>query len=300
MKKTPILFPLFGYATLANKIHDKLHYAIGKITQHTFPDGETVVQIDSNVAECDIVFITSLDKPNPKFLPLIFSAETARDLGAKKITLIAPYLSYMRQDKQFQQGEGITSKYFARIISQHFDDLITVDPHLHRWHSLSDIYSIPTQILHATDDIARWISQNILNPVLMGPDVESAQWVGEIAKKSNIPFLILEKIRKGDRSVEISIPNIERYSQATPILVDDIISTGMTMMETVKHLRALNMKPPVCIGIHGVFADNAYQNLLALGVEKIVTCNTIEHVSNGIDMSNEIIRLLEMNFTVAK
>lgn len=293
MKNSPIIFPLFSYDKLANKINEKLHYEMGKITQHQFPDGETVIQIDSDVAKRDIIFITSLDQPNLKFLPLLFAAETARELGAKKITLIAPYLAYMRQDKQFQPGQGITSKYFAKLISSYFDSLITIDPHLHRWHSLNDIYSIPTKILHATDNIAHWISQYIANPILIGPDVESTQWVEEIARKANAPFLILKKIRKGDRSVEVSIPNIELYQKSTPALIDDIISTGMTMMGTINHLQLLKMKPPVCIGVHAVFADNAYQDLLASRVEKIVTCNTIQHISNGIDISNGIIKLFE-------
>lgn len=293
MKQKSILFSLFGYDDLANKLADKLHYEIGKITQHQFPDEETVIQIDSNVAECDIIFITSLDKPNTKLLPLLLAAETARELGAKKIILIAPYLAYMRQDKQFQSGQGITSKYFAKVISSYFDELITFDPHLHRWHSLNDIYSIPTKILHATDNIAHWIHENIQKPVLIGPDVESAQWVEDIAKKSNAPFLILEKTRKGDRSVEISIPNIELYREFTPILIDDIISTGMTMIGTVKHLQSLKMKPPICIGVHAVFAGSSYQDLLAAPVEKIVTSNTIQHKSNGIDISNNIVLYLK-------
>lgn len=292
MKQTPIIFPLFGYDDLANRLCDELQYEIGKITQHQFPDEETVIQFDSEIAGRDLIFITSLDKPNSKLLPLLFAAETAGELGANKIILIAPYLAYMRQDKQFQPGQGITSKYFAKLISIYFNGLITIDPHLHRWNSLSDIYSIPTKILHATDSIALWIHKNIQNPILIGPDAESTQWVEDIAKKSNSPFLILEKTRKGDRSVEISIPNIERYRESTPILIDDIISTAMTMIGTVNHLQSLKMKPPICIGIHAVFAGNAYQNLLATQVEKIVTCNTIQHVSNDIDISNEIIRLL--------
>lgn len=293
MKNSPIIFPLFGHDELANKINEKLHYEIGKIRQHQFPDGETVIQIDSNVDKRDIIFITSLDQPNLKILPLLFAAETASELGAKKIILIAPYLAYMRQDKQFQPGQGITSKYFAKLISSYFDGLITIDPHLHRWHSLNDIYSIPTNILHATDQIANWIGQHISNPILIGPDIESTQWVEEIAKKSNAPFLILEKTRKEDRSIEVSIPNIELYQESTPMLIDDIISTGMTMIGTINHLQSFKMKPPVCIGVHAVFAGNAYQDLLASRVEKIITCNTIQHISNGIDISNEIIKLLE-------
>lgn len=293
MKQTPIIFPLFGYDDLASNISKKLNYEFGKLTQHQFPDEETIIKIDTNVAERKLIFITSLDRPNTKLLPLLFAAKTARELGASKIVLVAPYLAYMRQDKQFQSGQGITSKYFAEIISHYFDGLITIDPHLHRWHELSDIYSIPTKVLHETDNIAYWIQEHIQNPVLVGPDAESVQWVEAIAKKSQSPFLILEKIRKGDKTVEISIPNIERYQNSTPVLIDDIISTGMTMLGTIDHLASLKMKLPVCIGVHAVFAGNAYQELLASGIERIVTCNTIKHPSNGIDITNGIIKQLE-------
>ncbi len=297
MTQKPIVFPLFGYDFLTNKIHEQFNCDVGKISQHQFPDDETVMQIHSDVNGRDIVFVASLDKPNIKLLPLIFAAETARSLGAKKITLIAPYLAYMRQDKQFEAGQGITSQYFAKLISAYFDHLITIDPHLHRWHALSDIYFIPTTLLHATDNIVAWIHESISNSVLIGPDAESAQWVSDIAKKSNSPFLILNKKRKGDRLVEISIPNIEKYRDATPVLIDDIISTAMTMMGAVKQLHALKMKPPVCIGVHALFVGSAYQDLLESKVEKVVTCNTVLHSSNHIDISDIIIRALENLFT---
>ena len=295
MKHIPIIFPLFGYDELASCIQKNCHYDLGQLIQHQFPDEETVIKIESNVQDRTVFFVTSLDKPNLKLLPLILAAETVRDLGASKVVLIAPYLAYMRQDKVFEPGQGITSKYVARLIANYFDGLITIDPHLHRWHTLSAIYEIPTQVLHATDHIAAWIHQHLQHPVLIGPDLESRQWVEEIAKKAKAPFLILEKNRKGDRSVEISTPIIEPYLGSTPVLIDDIISTGMTLLETINHLRTLNMLPPICIGIHAVFAGDAYQKLLASGVGDIITCNTISHVSNKIDISNELIAFLKQS-----
>ena len=292
MKEKPIVFSLFGYDYFAKCIHEKLDYEIGKITQHQFPDEETLIQIDSDINGRDVIFIASLDKPNTKSLPLIFAAQTARLLGAKKIILVAPYLAYMRQDKQFKPGQGITSQYFAKFISTYFDHLITIDPHLHRWHTLNDIYSIPTTLLHANQLIENWINQHVLNPVLIGPDAESAQWVEEIAKKTHNPFLILQKTRTGDRLVNISVPNIENYQNSTPVLIDDIISTAMTMIGTVKHLKSLKMNPPVCIGVHAVFIGNAYNDLLATSVRNVLTCNTILHQSNILDVSDIIINAL--------
>lgn len=292
MKQPPIICPLFGYDKLATIIQKRCHYDLGKITLHQFPDEETLIKIDFNAQERTIIFITSLDSPNTKILPLLFAAETVRSLGASKIILITPYLAYMRQDKMFEPGQSITSKYFAKLISRYFDGLITIDPHLHRWHTLNAIYDVPTQVLHATNNIAHWIHNNIKKPILIGPDAESLQWVQDIAQKAKAPYLILEKIRKGDSNVDVSIPDIEQYRDFTPVLIDDIISTGMTMIDTIKHLKALKMTSPICIGVHAVFAGDAYQMLLASGVEKIITCNTIQHISNGIDISNEIIDVM--------
>lgn len=293
MKNSSIIFALFGYDYLANHIHQSLGYEIGELNIHQFPDEETVIKINSPIKNSQIIFVGSLDRPNIKLAPLLFAAETAKALGAAKIGLIAPYLAYMRQDKQFHPGEGITSKYFSRLISDYFDWMITIDPHLHRWHSLNDLYRIPTTVLHATENIAHWINKHVSNPLLIGPDVESTQWVAEIANKINAPFLILEKERKGDDRVNVSIPQLDSYRGHTPILVDDIISTAATMIETVKHLKSLKMEPPICIGVHAIFAGNAYEDLLTAGADKIVTCNTIQHSSNSIDINALIVKSLK-------
>src|SRR5690606_3260659 len=108
-----------------------------------------------------------------KILSLMFTAQTLKELGAKKIILISPYLPYMRQDKRFEPGEAITSQLFAKFLSNCVDYLITIDPHLHRIHHLSKIYSVPVLTLHATKEIARWIKENIKFPFLIGPDSES-------------------------------------------------------------------------------------------------------------------------------
>lgn len=280
-----ILFSLPGNEDLAEKLSNKLDIEMGKVMIRHFPDGETYVQILSDVKGKRVVLVCTLHQPDNKLLPLYFLSKTAMDLGADCTCLIAPYLAYMRQDKRFHQGEGITSNYFGSLISNFAETLVTVDPHLHRRSSLSEVYSIPTKVIHAADLISEWIKNNIKHPVLIGPDSESEQWVSEVAKNAGAPFIVLEKTRHGDKDVEVSIPDVEVYQEHTPVLVDDIISTARTMIETIRHLKSANMKSPVCIGIHAVFAENAYQELISAGAEDIVTCNTIPHSSNRIDVS---------------
>lgn len=190
----------------------------------------------------------------------------------------------MRQDKIFNPGEGVTSEYFGKLISGFADSLITVDPHLHRRDSLK-VYRIPAEVVHAANAISNWIKENIEKPVLVGPDSESEQWVSKVAADAGAPFIVLEKTRHGDRDVEVSIPQVDAYKNHTPVLVDDIISTARTMIETIEHLKKAGMKSPVCIGVHAVFAESAYIDLEITGAE-VFTCNTILHESNKIDLSN--------------
>jgi len=284
-----ILFALPGNEDLTKKIAKQLNAEVGETLIRKFPDGETYVQIKSDVKDKKVILVCTLHQPDEKLLPLYFLSKTAIDLGAKCTCLIAPYLAYMRQDRRFHEGEAITSEYFGTLLSQFTETLVTIDPHLHRRSSLSEIYSISSKVMHAANHIADWIKNNVENPVLVGPDSESEQWVSEVAKNAGAPFMVLEKIRHGDKDVEVSVPNVENYKNHTPVLVDDIISSARTMIETVQHLNKAGMNPPICIGIHGVFGGNAYQELQKSGVADIVTCNTIPHPSNKIDISDLLV-----------
>lgn len=279
-----LFLALPGNGNLAASLAPMLDAEIGLLTLRQFPDGESYVRIDSPVAGRDVILLCTLDRPDAKLLPLLYIARTARDLGARRVGLIAPYLAYMRQDRQFQAGEAVTSRHFAQLVSLFADWLVTVDPHLHRLSSLSDVYSVPAREVHAAPLISQWVAQ-LHAPVLIGPDGESEQWVAAVAREVGAPYLVLRKTRRGDRDVEVSVPDIEQYRQRTPVLVDDIISTARTMIETVGHLKRAGLAPPVCVGVHAVFAGTAYSDLIAAGVARVVTCNTIEHETNAIDLA---------------
>jgi len=173
-------------------------------------------------------------------------------------------------------------------LSDIVDWLVTADPHLHRIDALPKIYSIPARSVHAAPLLARWIEDEVKLPLLIGPDRESAQWVSVVAEGAGAPFIVLEKQRHGDRDVEISVPDVARWRQHTPVLVDDIISTGRTMIQTLGHLNRAGMKPAVCAGVHAVFASGAYEGLSAAGASRIVTTNTIAHETNAIDVTDAL------------
>lgn len=282
---TPLLLTLDDNVQLHVGLAWHSRWECGESIVRHFPDGESYVRILSDCKDRDVIILCGLHKPDERIMSLLFCCDTLKELGARRIGLIAPYLAYMRQDKRFRAGEAISSRSFAKLISQHVDWLMTIDPHLHRYRDLSEIYSIPAVKLSAATLLSEWIVEHVTQPLLIGPDSESEQWVAAIAQRTNFPHLILNKIRRGDTDVEISTPDVERWRSYTPVFVDDIIATGQTLLEAVAHLRSARMRAPVCIAVHGLFADGAYEKLITAGVERIITSNSIAHISNDIDLS---------------
>ena len=256
----------------------------GRLAVHRFPDGESLVRLDDGVAGAHVVIVCTLRAPDAVVLPLLFAARAVREAGARTVGLIAPYLAYMRQDTRFHAGEALTSVDFARLLEARFDWLATVDPHLHRFKTLGQVYRIPAVALHSGRLLAEYV-RGLERPLLIGPDVESEQWVAAVARLVDAPYVVLEKTRLGDRDVRIRIPAIDVYPERTPVLVDDIISSARTMLTALQGWPR-GARRPVCLGIHAVFADGAYEELLAAQPQAVVTTNTIEHPSNAIDVTS--------------
>jgi ribose-phosphate pyrophosphokinase len=281
---TPIVLALPDNDDLAAALAAGLGAERGELILRRFPDGETHVRVSTAVGGREVILACSLSAPDVRTIPLLLVAATARDLGAARVGLVAPYLPYLRQDARFEAGEGITARYYPHVLSGGLDWLVTIDPHLHRLPSLAAVYPIPVAVAHAAPAIANWLRATVPDGVIIGPDAESGQWAADVAERAGLPVVVLRKERRGDRTVDVSLPDLRAWSGRTPVLVDDIISTARTMMAAVAQLCAHGSPPPVCVGIHAVLCDGALQDLLAAGAARVVTCNTIPHPTNAIDV----------------
>lgn len=279
-----LIVPLPDNENFAQQIAAAGRWELGAIETRRFPDGETYVRILSDVADKAVYLVCTLARPDDGFLRLIYTADAARALGAREVNLIAPYLAYMRQDRRFQPGEAVTSKSFARLVSSSFDRLLTVDPHLHRYPALSSLYSIPADTLHAAPLLAHWIGACITDALLIGPDEESEQWVSAIAGRVGAPHAVLRKIRHGDRNVEIALPDLSQWRGRRPVLADDIVSSGRTMIEAARKLPLQGFPRPVIATVHAIFADDSYPQLLSL-CDTIISTDSVPHASNAITLA---------------
>jgi ribose-phosphate pyrophosphokinase len=194
----------------------------------------------------------------------------------------------MRQDKRFQPGEGTSARHMAELLSSCADWLATVDPHLHRLSDLESVFRIPALAVSSAAPLAQWIARHVRQPLIVGPDSESAQWVANVAGRLGCPFLVMEKQRSGDRMVTVSLNGASVPHGYTPVLLDDIASSGHTLARAVRALRASGTAPPVCAIVHGVFAGDALEVLHRAGPAQVVSCNTVLHPSNQVDITQAL------------
>tara|TARA_R110000868_G_scaffold182853_2_gene424015 strand:- start:1269 stop:2129 length:861 start_codon:yes stop_codon:yes gene_type:complete len=283
-----IYIPLPGNEAMAAELAALTNSELGALELRRFPDEETYVRIASDVAGKAVELVCTLARPDPQLPGLLFAAYTARELGATSVGLIAPYLAYMRQDKRFSDGESVSSQHFARLLAGAFDRVVTVDPHLHRIHDLGEVFSINTKVVHAAPALADWIKAHVENPLIVGPDIESEQWVADVAQRAGAPHLVLDKVRLGDRDVEVIAPGLEKWQGLQPVLVDDIASSGRTMIEAARHFEKAGFAKPVCVVVHPLFAEDAYEALKTVS-SRIVSTNTIPHASVDISITSLLV-----------
>lgn len=281
----PLLFAIDAGATLADGLCAALSLERGEMERRRFPYGESYVRFVTAVEDRDVVLLCSLDDPDAKTITLLFAADAARKQGARSVGLVAPYLAYMRQDMSFQPGEAVTSMTYAALLSNAFDWLVTLDPHLHRYANLEAIYSIPTSVATAAKPIADWLCCNIDRPVIIGPDEESRQWVERIALLAKARSMVLRKARSGDYSVSIDGSALGGLEGHTLVIVDDIASSARTLIEAVHLVGAAGHKEPACVVVHPIFSGDAWHQLHEAGASQIVSTNAIVHETNQIDIS---------------
>jgi ribose-phosphate pyrophosphokinase len=273
-------------ATLARSVARKLNVNYSRLTISSFPDGDMYLRFTTSLNRQTVVIVQSFHPdPDHSLLEVIFAAETARDLGARKVMLVAPYLAYMRQDKRFKSGEAISSKIMAKLVNGSFDRILTIDPHLHRYRTMGELFTISVRKLTANDLIAQYVKRHFPDAIVTGPDWESSQWAAAIARKAALPSIVLEKKRFHARKVKVSMVSPVNVRGKDVVIIDDIISTGHTVAEAAKLMRKNGAARVYAIGVHGIFVEGALRKLIQAGVRQVITCNTIEHPTNAIDVS---------------
>jgi ribose-phosphate pyrophosphokinase len=262
------------------------------IDLHHFPDGESRLRLPPTLSR-HVAVLRSLNQPNEKLVELLLAALAAREAGAEHICLVAPYLAYMRQDTAFQPGEVVSQRWIGRLLATHFDALVTVDPHLHRVHSLAE--AVPARhaiAVPAASAIGAFLRERAAGALLLGPDEESGQWVATVAAAAGCEHDVANKVRRGDRSVSIALP-ARSFVGRRIVLVDDLASTGRTLAEAARAVLAAGALRVDVMVTHALFVDDAEVHLRQAGVTQIWSADTVSHPSNALTLIPDIARALQ-------
>jgi ribose-phosphate pyrophosphokinase len=292
----PILLGFEDEQDTALRIAQAANLAIVLIARHRFPDGEIKLRLPDTLP-AHVVILRSLNDPNEKLVELLLLAQTARTLGATHLTLVAPYLAYMRQDIAFQPGEAISQRIVGQFLANLFDALITVDPHLHRVATLQEAVPVPdARVISGAPLLSDWIAAHRQHPLLIGPDAESAQWIALAAQRHGFDHAVCHKLRHGDRAVEVVLPDVAVAGRQV-VLLDDVASTGHTVARAAQLLLAAGAASVDVAVTHALFAGDALQVMQDAGVGEVWSTDCIAHPSNVVSMASAIAESLSVPST---
>lgn len=252
------------------------------IRVHRFPDGESLVRVESRGPSRAVV-MRSLDDPNSKLVELLFAADALRRHGVDELILVAPYLAYMRQDRAFREGEAVSQQVVAAALGAAFDRVITVDAHLHRIARLAEVFPCEARSVSAADTLGEWC-EKAGHDLVVGPDEESLSLARAVAERAGRPFVVCSKSRSGDREVKVSLPSLHTPTRSA-LIVDDIGSSGVTLEAVAHALRAAGVEVIDAAVVHALFREDALDRLRDAGVASLVSSDSVAHPTNRISLA---------------
>lgn len=273
---------------LAKKISLNLHAEYKNIELRIFADGESKIRLD-NMAKKNCIIIHSTYPPTDQHLMQLFMIMyKCKEDGAKDICVVSPYLAYTRQDKVFVNGEIITINLVGKILaSLGITKLITIDSH--KPNALN--YSFATIDLTAIPSLSSYVKHTLTmnNPIVISPDEGGIERAKKFAELINANSLSLVKTRDrftGD--VSVSLLDQGKLKNCDALIVDDMISTGTSIMKTTELLKKYHIGDVYAICTHALLLDNAKQKLLNAGIKEVISTNSIPNQFAKVDLSGVI------------
>lgn len=259
------------------------------VNLHHFPDGESLVRVPGAARRAHLY--RTLDHPNPKLFEVVLALSALRDNGAKHITLVAPYLPYMRQDKVFRPGQALSQRVLGRLLLPWVDAVVAADPHLHRTASMETVFpGRRSAAVSGGKALARHFKENGIDKAsyVLGPDEEAHHYARPFAESLGLKWGCAEKKRRGDREVEVTLPDNADVKGRPVLIVDDIASSGMTVVEAARAAKKAGAKKVSAAVSHALHDEAAAEKIKKAGVASLISCDGVPHPSNAVSLAPEL------------
>jgi ribose-phosphate pyrophosphokinase len=269
---------------MASALARELGWAAAMVRCHRFPDGEFKLGLPPELPP-KVVLLRGLHQPNEKLVQLMLTAPAARELGARQLTLVAPYMAYMRQDMAFTPGEAVSQRHLGAALAAWFDAVLTIDPHLHRVTTMDEV--VPGRrglAVSAAALIGQFVARQVPDALLLGPDEEAGQWVRAAAAAHGLDHGVCHKARHGDREVDVTLPSVPLRGRHV-VLIDDVASTGRTLVSAARTALGQGAASVDVAVTHALFVGDALAEVHASGVGRVWSADSVPHPSNAVPVA---------------
>lgn len=264
---------------LATRVARALDVKLVDVKFSRFPDGEHYLQAGELDDETIIVGSVTDNDDLVQLLLLIDACDNSR------CRLVIPYMAYARQDKRFKRGEALSARAVARAISSGVTDVTTVNIHDT---DVLQYFSAPARNISVASDIGSYIQTlNLNNPLILAPDDGALKFAEGVASVGRWDFDHLEKTRISGVEVRMDPKQLSAASRSV-VIVDDIISTGGTIVTAAGMLYKQGATDVYTACVHGVLTSGAYARLMASGVRDVICSDTIERACSRVSAADRI------------
>jgi ribose-phosphate pyrophosphokinase len=279
---------------LANNIAKKIGAELVLAGVRVFSDGESSIRLGKVKKNCIIVQSTN-PPTDTHLMQLLMMAKKCTGDRVQDICAVIPYLGYARQDRAFQEGEVVSIALVAELFDKiGLDHILTVDIHS----QLAMSYFASLQNISSVRLLAEYASKmKLRNPIAVSPDLGGTNRAKEFAQLLNIDFISLRKSRNRVTGEVTIDPNIDiDISKRDAILVDDIISSGGSIVKATEVLRSLEVGQIYVMCAHALLIGDAPQKIKEAGVNDIISTNSVPSNYSKIDLSEEIALALKSRY----
>ena len=277
---------------LAKKLSKKIKANLVKSEIRVFPDGESKITLIGKISKKKSIVLQSIYPPVDTNLVQVLSLITKAKENSSEVIAVIPYMGYARQDREFLPGEIVTMKVLGKLFkSAGASKIIVVD--IHSSIGLKH-FSIKTKNVTAIPDLVGFFKKlSLKNPLVVSPDQGGKERAKKFAKEFNSDYIALEKTRdKKTGKVKIKTKNLEEVENRDLILVDDIISTGGSIIKATQFLKTQKCKKIYVACTHALLMNNAEKKIKKAGVTSIISTNTIPGKTSKVDISKTIAKAI--------